>query len=218
MRAVLDLFIPPVCPGCGREGELMCGRCRQPLSRRLDEPAGVPIGLPVDLPPGILQLEWCAAFTGPVRAALHALKYSGERRLAQLLASSMADRWRRAGCGADLLMPVPVHAGRRRERGFDQAEDLALACGRLLRLPVRAALVRRERTAAQHSLGRRERAENVGHAFAIRDPGAAAVVHGRWILLIDDITTTGATLSGCAAALEGAGALAVSALTVARER
>ncbi len=215
---MLDLFIPPVCPGCGREGELLCARCLKPLSRRLDEPAGAPIGLPADLPPGILQLEWCAAFTGPVRAALHALKYSGERRLAPLLASTMAERWRRAGCGAELLVPVPVHASRRRERGFDQAEDLALACGRILSLPCRAALVRWERTAAQHALGRRERAANVGHAFAVRDQEAAASVRGRWILLIDDITTTGATLSGCAAALERAGALAVSALTVARER
>jgi ComF family protein len=218
VRAVLDLLLPPQCPGCGREGTLICSHCQLPFMRRLDEPSGVPIGLPGVLPAGIVQLEWCAAFTGPVRAALHALKYSGERRLAAPLGAFMAQRWETAGRGADLIVPVPVHATRRRERGFDQAEDLAKACGRKLGLPVCVALVRQERTVAQHALGRRDRAANVGHAFALRDTAAAEAVRGRWILLIDDITTTGATLSGCAAVLAQAGALATSALTVARER
>lgn len=178
----------------------------------------MPIGLGADLPDGLIQLEWCAAFTGPVRAALHQLKYAGERRLADPLGAAMAARWRRAGRGGDLLVPVPVHPARRRERGFDQAEDLALAAGRHLGVPVSFALVRRERTVAQHALGRRERAANVGHAFAIRDAAALRVIRGRWIVLIDDITTTGATLGGCAAALADAGSVAVSALAVARER
>jgi len=178
----------------------------------------MPVGLPGELPSGIVQLEWCAAFTGPVRAALHALKYSGERRLAEPLGAVMAERWRAAGRGGDMLVPVPVHASRRRERGFDQAEDLARACGKALGVQVCTALMRRERTVAQYGLGRRDRAENVGHAFAVRDPAAQAAIRGRWVVLVDDITTTGATLSGCAAALAKAGALATSAVTVARER
>ena len=217
MRAVLDLLLPPRCPGCDREGQLICERCRLPFLRRLDEPAGAPIGLPVDLPHGVVQLEWCAAFTGPVRAAVHALKYDGERRLVEPLAEVMARRWRAAGRGGDLLVPVPVHAARRRDRGFDQAEDLARACGRMLDLPVERCLARRERTAAQHALGRRERDRNVGRAFAVR-AGDERKVPGRWIVLVDDVTTTGATLAGCAAALTEAGARAVSALTLARER
>lgn len=217
MRAILDLLLPPDCPGCGREGEVLCRSCRSPLDRRLGEPPGVPLGLPADVPLGLVQLEWCSAFTGPTRRALHALKYDGERRLAAPLAEAMAVRWRAAGRGGNLLVPVPVHAQRRRERGFDQAEDLARACGRALGLPVVAALERRERTAAQHALGRQQRAVNVGGAFGLRE-GAAGGVAGRWVVLIDDITTTGASLSGCAAALYAVGALAVSALTVARER
>ena len=183
----------------------------------MDEPPGWPLGLPADLPEGVVQLEWCAAFTGPVRAAVHALKYDGERRLTEPLAASMAERWRRAGRGGDVLVPVPVHAARRRERGFDQAEDLAIACGRRLGLPVVPALERRERTAAQHALGRGARARNVGGAFAVR-PALSDAVRDRWVILIDDVMTTGATLSACAAALREAGARAVSALTLARER
>jgi ComF family protein len=217
MRAVLDLLLPPRCPGCDTEGEVICDRCRRPFERRLDEPPGAPIGLAVDMPEGLVQLEWCAAFTGPVRAALHSLKYDGERRLVEPLAAVMAERWRRAGRGGDLLVPVPVHAARRRERGFDQAEELARACGRLLGMQASSCLVRRDRTAAQHALGRGERARNVGGAFGVAERSQAAV-SGRWVVLIDDVTTTGATLSGSAAALGRAGARAVSALTLARER
>lgn len=217
MRALFDLLLPPRCPGCGREGEIICGPCRGALERRMDEPVGSPIGLAAALPTGLVQLEWCAAFSGPARAALHALKYDGERRLAEPLGALLARRWARAGVGGDLLVPVPIHAERRRERGFDQAELLANVAGRHLRLPVVPALVRAERTAAQHSLGRAERARNVTGAFAVR-PGLDRMVQGRWAVLVDDVATTGATLSGCAAALLAAGAMAVSAITLARER
>lgn len=182
----------------------------------MDEPAGSPLGLPADLPDGVLQFEWCAAFTGPVRAAVHALKYGGERRLVEPLAELMAERWRRTSRGGDLLVPVPVHAARRRERGFDQAEELARVVGRILNLEVATCLARQHRTTAQHSLGRTERARNVGHAFAVAP--RAAPVSGRWIVLVDDVMTTGATLSGCAAVLREGGARGVSALTLARER
>lgn len=217
MRATLDLLLPPACPGCGREGEVLCAPCRKPLSRRLDEPPGWPLGMPVTLPEGLLQLEWCASFSGPVRAAVHALKYRGERRLAAPLGAAMAERWRRAGRGGELLVPVPVHPARRRERGFDQAEDLARACAARLGLQMAVVLERRLRTQAQHALGRAERTLNVSEAFGLRARGAETVA-GRWVILIDDVSTTGATLSGCARALHDGGALAVSGLTLARER
>lgn len=217
MRHLLDLLVPPTCAGCGSEGTALCPACTIPLGRRRDEPAGMPLGLIAPLPPGIVQLEWCAAFSGPVRDALHALKYRGERRLGPVLGGAMASRWRRAGRGGEVLVPVPVHPSRRRERGFDQAEDLAKAVARELGLPWSPALERRTRTTAQHSLGRDERARNLGGAFAVRDDRRGAVV-GRWVVLIDDISTTGVTLSECAAAARAAGARAVSGLTVARDR
>jgi ComF family protein len=217
MNRLLDLFLPPTCAGCGVEGTPLCAGCALPLERRLDEPPGMPLGLVAPLPVGIVQLEWCATFGGPVREALHALKYRGERRLAPVLARAMAERWRRAGQGAEVVVPVPIHAARRRERGFDQAEDLARSLAGELRLPWSCALERRARTVAQHALGRAERAANLGGAFRVR-PDRRAAVAGRWVLLVDDVTTTGATLAACAAALLQGGSRAVSALTVARDR
>lgn len=215
--ALLDLLLPPSCPGCGIEGELLCARCRRPLERRLDEPAGVPLGLVAPLPPGLVQLEWCASFTGPARAALHALKYDGEQRLARPLGELLAARWRRAGVAGEVLLPVPIHPERRRERGFNQAALLALAAGRALRLPVMEALARGQATDAQFRLGRGARQANVGRAFAVT-PAAAGAIRGRWVVLIDDVVTTGSTLGACASALLEGGAMAVSGLTVARER
>lgn len=209
--------MPPACVACGSEGEPLCERCALPLRRRLEEPPGLPFGLPGHLPDGVLQLEWCAAFTGPVRAALHALKYDGIRRLAEPLGEALAERWKRVAAGGEVLVPVPIHARRRRERGFDQAELLARSCGAALGLPVVAGLRRREATEAQHSLGRNARLGNVRAAFEVVAERRSAI-RDRWVVLVDDVVTTGATLAGCAAALDEAGALAVSALTVARER
>lgn len=195
----------------------MCRPCRVLVERRIEEPAGAPLGLAADLPAGLVQLEWCSAFTGPARAALHALKYDGELRLVSPLAALMAERWRRVAAGGELITYVPVHEQRRRQRGFDQAELLARAVGKKLGLPVATVLRREARTAAQHQLGRRARASNVGHAFGVV-PARRDQVRGQWVVVIDDVVTTGATMSGCARVLYEAGAAAVSGLALARER
>ncbi len=131
----LDLALPGVCSGCGREGAALCGECARALDARLDLPGGTPIGLPADLPAPLLQLEWCAPFAGPVRAALHDLKYAGERRLAVPLGEAIARRWARVGVGAGIVVPVPIHAERERRRGYDQAALIAEAAARSLGLP-----------------------------------------------------------------------------------
>jgi ComF family protein len=216
---LLDAAFPARCAGCGREGRPICDRCLPELHVRADLPAGAPIGLPSETPSPLLQLEWCAPFTGVVRRALHVLKYSGERRLAAPLGSALAERWRRAGVGADLIVPVPVHAERARERGYDQAVLLADQAARELDLPMRPMLERTRATQAQYRLGHDERATNVQNAFGLaREDARDRSPTDRWILLVDDVVTTGSTLASCAETLLAAGAFAVSALTVARER
>jgi ComF family protein len=218
----LDIALPARCAGCGREGEPLCAECARALDQRLELPAGTPIGLPSDMPEGLLQLEWCAAFGGPVRSALHELKYSAERRLAIPLGQAIARRWARAGAGGDLLVNVPVHADRRRKRGYDQAELLADVAARELGVPFAPILERGRSTIAQFDLDRRRRASNVVGAFRVRPPPARRdprrLLEDRWVVLVDDVVTTGATLSACADTLTRAGAMAVSAVTVARER
>ena len=230
---LLDLAFPARCPGCGREGPPICAACLPALDARLERPAGISIGLPSDLPPAILQLEWCAPFGGLVRRALHQLKYGGETRLAGPLGAAIARRWARVAAGGDVLVPVPVHADRARQRGYDQAELIARAAAGDLGLPCAAILERARATVAQFDLDRATRATNVRGAFRLKDrpvgggdrrpttDGRATTdlpLAGRWIVLVDDVVTTGATLSACAAPLIAAGAVGVSAVTVARER
>jgi ComF family protein len=214
----LDLALPAACAGCGRDGEALCSECRPALDVRLEAEPGVPIGLPADLPPPLLQLEWCAPFTGVARRALHALKYDGERRLGPILGAAVARRWARAGAAGDALVPVPASPDRVRERGYDQASLIAGAAARSLGMPVIAALTRTRATTAQFDLDRTARRSNLGGAFRIADEAAAAAVRGRWLVLVDDVVTTGSTLAACAAALLDAGAVGVSAIAVARER
>jgi ComF family protein len=213
----LDLALPPVCAGCGTEGDAICPACLPSVGSRVALPPGTPLGLAEGPPDPLLQLEWCSPFAGATRRALHALKYQGERRLAAPLGTVVAERWRRAGAGGDILVPVPVHQARRRERGYDQAALIAAVAAEQLRLPWRVAVVRTRVTTAQYHLDRRHRASNVAEAFAM-DPAARAAIVGRWVVLVDDVVTTGATLCETARAILAGGAAAVSAITVARER
>lgn len=213
----LDVALPANCVGCGAEGAPVCRACEPALDARLRSPAGVAIGLPGDLPEPILQLEWCAPFHGVTRAALHAIKYGGEQRLADPLGAAVARRWAAVGVGADVVTNVPVHPDRARQRGYDQAKLIAQRAAADLGLPYVRLLVRARATTAQFDLDRRDRAHNVRGAFVV-DGRATADPAGQWVLLIDDVVTTGSTLAACATALLDAGALGVSAITVARER
>jgi ComF family protein len=215
---LLDLALPATCAGCGREGDPLCAACLPAIHARERMRAGIPLGLPSDIPAPLLQLEWCAPFEGAVRRALHALKYAGELRLSGPLGGAIAARWRQAGAGGDCLVHVPVHASRAAERGYDQAERLARAAAGELGSPHLTALERVRATTAQFRLDRTHRAANVADAFRVRPGTDRRAIRGRWVVLVDDVVTTGATLSACAEVLLGAGAVGVSAVTVARER
>ena len=211
----LDMALPALCAGCGMEGPPLCDECRPAIHVRESATPGVALGLPAELPAPLLQLEWCAPFTGVTRRALHQLKYGGERRLADPLGAAIAKRWAFAGAGGDVLVPVPASPDRVGERGYDQAVLLAHAAGLRLRMRVVRGLARSRTTAAQFDLDRGARGSNVRGAFRIVDP---VPIRGRWLVLVDDVVTTGSTLAACAAALLEGGAVAVSAVTVARER
>jgi ComF family protein len=157
-----------------------------------------------------------APFGDVVREALHAFKFGGKRALARPLGDLLADAARScpAARGADVLVPVPLHRERERERGFNQAALLAERLGRLWGVAVApGALARTVATPPQTGLAGEARRANVRGAFAVPRP---AQVTGRHILLVDDVMTTGATADACARALRRAGATEVGVLTVAR--
>lgn len=150
------------------------------------------------------------------RAALHAFKFGGHRALAAPLADVvvdvLAERWPEGQ--PDVLVPVPLHPRRERERGFNQAELIARRLGRAWGCPVRRdVLARVVATESQTALDRAARLANVRDAFRLRRP---ELVAGRHVVLIDDILTTGATVSACARAVEAGGARAVGVVAVAR--
>ena len=160
-------------------------------------------------PPHIALATAIGPYDETLKAIVHALKYDRRSTIARGLARQMALAGRNVLDGADAAVPVPLHRARERERGFNQARELARHIG----VPVLDALVRSRRTAAQADLPKARRAANVRGAFALK-PGTD--VEGRVLVLVDDVSTTGSTLNACAAPLLDAGAREIRALTAAR--
>ena len=148
-------------------------------------------------------------YEGTLRAIVHALKYDGRLTLARHLGARMRQSGPDVLSGADFVVAVPLHRSRERARGFNQAYEL----GRHLGVPLADALTRTRRTRSQADLPAARRHSNVRGAFEWR---RRAAVKGRTIVLVDDVSTTGATLNACASALLAAGAAEVRALTAAR--
>jgi ComF family protein len=148
-------------------------------------------------------------YEGALRAIVHALKYDGRQTIARHLAARMREAGAEVLSGADLAVAVPLHRSRERARGFNQAREL----GRHLGLPLVDALARTRRTPSQADLPAARRHANVRGAFEWR---SGVLVKGRTIVLVDDVSTTGATLNACARPLLDAGAAEVRALTAAR--
>jgi ComF family protein len=154
-----------------------------------------------------------ALFEGTLRQAIHRFKYRFGRDLAAPLGEMIVDYWRQHPLSADLIVPVPLHARRLKERGYNQAQLLADQLGRAVGIAVASEALRRTRyTMAQAKLDGRHRRQNVQGAFLCQD----SRVRDRAVLLIDDICTTGATLEACSVALREGGASSVWALTLAR--
>lgn len=223
---LLDLLYPKRCVGCGREGRYFCDGCRAVLPW-VPSPWCPQCGL--HLAPGVpcsfcstheLALDGLSSaflYQSPMREALIALKYRGLTALSAELAALLANyvSKRTAFAAVDVIVPVPLHRSRQRERGYNQSEVVGRELGRLLGLPVNIKALSRLRSTAPQAqqASRDERLRNIEGAFAAQ----AEEAQGQRVLLLDDVCTTAATLNACALALRAAGAQAVWALTIARE-
>lgn len=207
---MLDLIYPAPaeCPLCGRvrqSGGVFCSDCLQEMN-----------GAPVLLESSGAPFERAAAvgiYDGALRTAILRLKYNRQTWLAKPLGDLLTEVVRRYLDTPDIIIPVPLYPLRGRERGFNQAELLARAVGRALSRPVSSGNLQRVRaTVAQSALGRSERLGNVAGAFRLARPGELV---GARILLVDDIYTTGATVTECTKVLLESGALRIQVCVLA---
>ena len=192
----VDVIRGPVCEICGlpQNSSGICSFCQKEK-------------------PAYRALRSWSVFADPVQEALHRLKYRRDMALGDSLAAQMADFLFGLQWPIDIMIPVPLGKDRLRERGYNQAgliaRPLAMAAG-LEYVP--QGLTRQRETRSQVGLTQKERRENVRGAFM----ASAGRVEGRTVLLMDDVATTGSTLSSSAEALYSSGAKEVYALTVAR--
>jgi ComF family protein len=210
---VLDLLYPLACAGCGKVGEgVWCAACDARVPRLMPHEQSRLIPLDTPWQSHSLRIVSGARYGAPLREAIHAFKYDGTPGLAEPLAPLLVDAWRSAALAADVIVPVPLHPRRRRERGYNQSELLARALSTACGVPVDANLLRRVRYTDQQALLKgAARKQNVQGAFA-----AEARANDKLIVMVDDVFTSGATLAACASVLRSAGAADVSALTLAR--
>jgi ComF family protein len=233
-RALLDLLFPPRCVVCGDPGGDLCPACLgkiRPLPAPRCAHCDTPLAAarPGAHAPGALcpacargtnlvaldRLRMAVVYESAARAAILALKFSGQRRAAAPLARLLEPVWQASEPRASMIIPIALHPSRRQQRGYNQSELLARALGRRLGLPVRTGLLLRTRaTHAQSQLPLDARYANVAGAFALA-PGAKRALAGARILLLDDIITSGATIQAAASALRHAQPAAIYGLAVA---
>ncbi len=219
----LDQLFPRLCIGCGQQGELLCQSCVAGLPRitpPLCAKCGLPLaanGVCLDCSRHGLTIDGIRSpfrFEGVVRQAIHHLKYGNLKLLARPLARLLSVYHETQALPGQVLVPVPLHPKRLRERGYNQAELLARELSQEIDLTLANLLYRRSATPPQARVASAQaRQRNVAGAFGCcsRDLSATQVI------LIDDVCTTGATLDSCALALKEAGAASVWGLTIARE-
>jgi ComF family protein len=230
-RSLLDLFWPPVCPGCGGDREssrALCFSCETswPVISGLrcevcSQPFAASDAVLICQNCRERNFHFVASLSplrahGAVREMVHRLKYNRERWLAGPLAGWMAQvagDERLPLARIDALVPVPLHPLREREREFNQAELLARELAKAWHIPMRRLLRRQRPTETQTHFDRRERMRNLRQAFVLAHNAKCNSMN---IVLVDDVFTTGSTLDECARTLLDGGAAAVWAVTAAR--
>ena len=226
MQQLLDVLFPVHCAGCQRSGHVLCPSCIaqiQPLPSPFCQRCGIPLspdGKCKDCQYHLLKLSGqraVSAYQEPLRTCIHALKYYGNTQLAEPLGVLLAQAYSRYSIQADIMIPVPLHSERQRQRGYNHASLLARACSARSGIPLQeGVLVRHRATVAQVDLNPKDRYQNVAGAFLCTAAFATGALYGRRIVIIDDVSTTGATLEACAAPLFAAGVEAVWGLVLAR--
>jgi ComF family protein len=232
VQAAVSLLYPATCTICRkhvRAGEYLCDACDEkilriapPFCEKCSEPFEGSINTAFSCANCAHRtIHFTAAVAayrgrGIVRDVIHEFKYNRQIHLRHLVARWLRaalddDRLRSQQC--DVMVPVPLHPARQRERGFNQASLLAELLSGHTSIPCRPLLKRIRYTTTQTALDRSERMENLHNAFRLRKN---ADVRGLRVLLIDDVLTTGSTLSECARVLNRAGATSVHAATAAR--
>lgn len=232
LAAPARLLFPPVCAGCRRrvsEPGALCGTC-WPGLRLLERPWCAVMGTPftyemgegflsaeaIANPPPFARARAAVVYSGVARRMVQGLKYADRTDLAPWMARWMLRAGAELLADAEVVVPVPLHRWRFLSRRYNQSAELARAIAGLSGLPFEPAAVRRvKRTRKQVGLALGERQENVRAAFAVPPDGEIAV-RGRRVLVVDDVYTTGATVSSVTRALKKAGAGAVDVLTFAR--
>lgn len=233
LRRCVELFLPPACLLCGErlppgaDPALFCPACCEELlppapgrCPRCATPSPSRSAIPhlcldcLDNPPPFDRVSAVGPYTGTLQRAIRRFKHHGQLPLELPLGRLLAEAAARGGGGVcpDLLVPVPLHIGRLRHRGYNQALQLARQVGSRLDLPVDPLLLRRQRaTTSQQGLDADARSRNLMNAFTVTRP-----LRGEHILLIDDVMTTGTTTRECASALKTAGAAVVEVAVLAR--
>lgn len=218
----LDLLFPATCGGCGGGKTRWCESCQVKINiiqPPICEICGVKI--PTDRiclsckkkAPVYKGLRSWAIYDGPLRSAIHKLKYKHDISLGIVLAGYLIDLLSTLGWEIDMVAPVPLGVARIKERGYNQAALLARPIAMSTGINYKPqALTRIRETRTQVGLTVTQRYENVKHAFR----GELSVVEGKSVLIVDDVMTSGATLESCSAALMEAGSISVFALTLAR--
>ena len=211
VRSLLDLLYPPRCGGCGRFGAgWWCAACDKQTACLSGEHA---LSTRQTDASHTVQIISACAFQEPLQSAIHRFKYEGQPQLHTALSAHMIRAWQSHSKPDDILVPVPLHTGRKRERGFNQSELLARDVATATHAPMSTKLLSRTRNTDQQAhLAMLERKANVRGAFVAQ----GNLVRGKRIVLVDDVLTTGATLCECVDALYVAGASDVVALTLAR--
>lgn len=202
--AGVDLIFPPRCAGCGRLDTFWCDECQQ----ELDE---ITLAEHIEAKSPLQAVTASGWHVGKLREAVQALKYENARQVAQPLGEKLARCLQRQDWTIDILVPVPLHTKRLAERGYNQAQEIAEVVAKMSGIRCEAdALQRVRETQSQVTVSGAERLVNIQGAFAAH----SQLVKGQSVLIIDDVYTTGSTLSACGEALLAAGAQVVYGLTV----